>query len=303
MTRIAGIVGTPVTPFLDDDSLDERTLRKLVEFLIVTTGSDALSLPQHIGESLNMTDAERRRVAEVAIDQAAGRVPVVIHVSSTSTAATVALARHAEDVGATAVISTVPYHWRPGPAGILAHFDRLCEAVGIGVLAYNFPKRLGVELTPALIAEMVHRYETFVGMKDASYDMQYYTAVTEVAPAERFSLFTGLEYFVPALALGGAGTFSAVGAVAPGILRQCHDLCVRGEFEQARPLQHRIAALLRAVGKQGLAPGVKAAMAVVGRPAGPVRLPLVWPSEEEQKSLREAVSQALLPDDPKGWPA
>ena len=110
MTRIAGIVGTPVTPFLADDSLDERTLRKLVEFLIVTAGSDALSLPQHIGESLNMTDAERRRVAEVAIDQAAGRVPVVIHVSSTSTAATVALARHAEDVGATAVISPVPYH-------------------------------------------------------------------------------------------------------------------------------------------------------------------------------------------------
>jgi 4-hydroxy-tetrahydrodipicolinate synthase len=300
---IKGSVGTPVTPFLDDGSLDEDTLRRVVEFLVVTTGNDALSLPQHIGESLNMTDAERRRVAEIAVDQAAGRVPVVIHVSSTSTAATVALARHAEEAGATAVISTVPYHWRPAPAGILAHFDALCEAVDIGVMAYNFPARLGVEITPALIAELLHRHETFVGMKDASYDMQYFTAVTEVAPAGRFSLFTGLEYFVPALALGGAGTFSALGAVVPGIVRQCHDLCARGEFEAARPLQHTIAAVLRAVLKHGLAPGVKAAMQFVGRPAGRVRLPLLWPSETEQAALRDVVARARFPEDPQGWPA
>lgn len=292
-----------MTPFLGDGSLDEGTLRRAVEFVIATTGSHALSMPQHIGESLNMTDDERRRVAEIAVDQAAGRVPVIIHVSATSTAATVALAQHAERAGAAAVISTVPYHWRPAPAGILAHFQRLCEAVEIDVLAYNFPARLGVEITPSLVSELLDRYESFAGMKDASYDMRYFTAITEIAPRERFSLFTGLEYFVPALALGGAGTFSALGAVVPGIVQQCYQLCLRGEFEEAWPLQHRIARVLHEVMRYGLAPGVKASMEIVGRPAGPVRLPLLLPPGEAQPSLRETISAARMPEDPEGWPA
>lgn len=304
MKMLAGIVGTPVTPFSSDNSISEEKLRKLIDFMIETAKNDALSLPQHMGESLNMTEAERRRVAEIGVDQANGRVPVLIHVSSTSTDMAVSLARHAQDIGAEGVVSTVPYHWQPGEPGIYAHYEKICSSVDISVLAYNFPAKLGVNLSPELLFKLVSQFENFVGMKEASYNTRYFAEVIRnVSKANRsFSLFSGVEMMVPSFALGGAGTFSALSGVIPEIEKTLRMICTAGNFKEALSMQYKVSQMLTVIGKFSLAPGVKAAMEIMERPVGHARLPFLPLSDSEKNQIKSALLESgLMETEPKGW--
>ncbi|HET6946820.1 MAG TPA: dihydrodipicolinate synthase family protein, partial [bacterium] len=194
-SSLKGIAATPVTPFTPDDRIDWETYEKLIHFLI-GNGANLLAVPLHIGESLNLSLEERKQLAEFAVKAAAGRLPVIINVGLPGTGQVVDLARHAERVGADGVIAIAPYHWAPPREGLLAHFAAIGSAVGIKVLAYNFPRKIGVTLTQDLLLELIDRFENFVGMKDASYDMQYFTETCRVTSAARpgFAMFTGVEY-------------------------------------------------------------------------------------------------------------
>lgn len=303
MKPIRGIVGTPVTPFSKDKSLDEQTLRKIVEFQISNNRCHAISVPQHMGESLNMTEGERKKVAEVCIDQVNGRMPVMIHVSCTGTDMTASLAKHAKDAGADAIISTVPYHWRPGPEATLAHYEQLLESIDAGVLAYNFPERLGVSLSPDLLFKLASKHDNFIGMKDASYNIQYFTDVCRIMKglAHEFVMFTGVEYPVAGFALGGGGTFSALGGIVPDTVKKLYDLCEKGKLAEALPVQYRIAELQAAL-RTKFPASVKTAMEIMERPVGNPRLPLLPLSNEEKSSLVKVLEKTgLYESDPKGW--
>jgi 4-hydroxy-tetrahydrodipicolinate synthase len=273
---IAGVIGAPVTPFTADDRLDTEALESLCDYL-VASGVHGVALPLHTGESLDLTMAERRLALERAVDAVDARVPVLAHVSMPGTNETVELARHAEQAGADAVIAVTPYHWRPSRAGLIAHFRAVADAVSIGVLAYNFPSRLGVSVSADIIEELLDAAPNFIGVKDASYDMQSFTEACRRSAARRpgFAMLTGVEYLLPSMPLGGAGCFSPASCIAPELVLELYNACRDGDLVRARELQHRASALWHLLRECGYPASVKAALALLGRPVGGVRLPLL----------------------------
>jgi hypothetical protein len=148
---LKGVMQSPVTPLKADFSPDLETFERLLDFH-VRTGATAISWPHHKGESLNLTIAERKRFAEVAVKTVAGRVPVSIHVSALAVEDSIDLARHAQAIGADAIIAITPYFWNPSPQAIHDWFMRLGSEVDLPIIAYNSPSYLdGVEFTDGTI--------------------------------------------------------------------------------------------------------------------------------------------------------
>src|ERR1017187_4619277 len=205
VSGIGGVIGAPVTPFTGANTVDLDITERLCGFL-VGHGVHALALPLHTGESLNLTGADGGSRVECAVSAAGGRVPVYAHVSLPGTDQVIELAQHAEKAGAAAVIVVTPYHWRPPPAALLAHFTAVAQAVAIDVLAYNFPGRLGGCPDADLLAELIGRCGNFAGVKDASYDMQSFTEACARTSALRpgFAMLTGVEYLLTSMPVGGA---------------------------------------------------------------------------------------------------
>jgi 4-hydroxy-tetrahydrodipicolinate synthase len=276
ISAIRGVIGAPVTPFTEDDRLDAARLQLLCDDL-VTAGVHGIALPLHTGESPNLSDGERRLAVECAMAAVGDRVPVLAHVSMPGTKQVIELAVHAERLGAAAVISVTPYHWRPSRRALSAHFQAVAESVSIGMLAYNFPHRLGVAVDAELIEELIESCPNFVGVKDASYDMQSFTEACRRAGALRpeFAMLTGVEYLLPSMAVGGVGCFSPMACIAPRLVLELYDACEAGDFARAKPLQHRVSALWHLLRDCGYPASVKAALRLQGRPVGGVRLPLL----------------------------
>jgi 4-hydroxy-tetrahydrodipicolinate synthase len=301
---IGGVIGAPVTPFTGTNSVDLDLTERLCGFLI-GHGVHALALPLHTGESLNLTAAERSSLVECAVSAAGGRVPVYAHVSLPGTDQVIELAQHAEKAGAAAVIVVTPYHWRPPRAALLAHFTAVAQAVSIDVLGYNFPGRLGVGLDAGLLAELIGRCGNFAGVKDASYDMQSFTEACARTSALRpgFAMLTGVEYLLTSMPVGGTGCFSPAAAIAPGLVMSLHAACRDGDLGRARPLQYRASALWHLLRETGYPASVKAAMAIFGRPAGGVRLPLLDLDTAATDRLSAGLAElGLLDSEPHGWP-
>lgn len=303
MTRWSGVFGAPVTPFTPDGDVDHDALRRCVRFLCAH-GVDGIALPLHTGESPSLAVAERMSLVETAIDAVDGEVPVLVHASMPGTPEVVSLARHAEAAGAAAVVVVTPYHWRPGPASLLAHYCAVADSVGIDVMAYNFPPRLGVAVTPELIEMLIDACPNFVGVKDASYDMQSFTECARRSVARRsdFAMLTGVEYLLPSMVVGGSGCFSPSSAIAPRLVRRLEQACRAGDLEQARPLQHRMSALWHLLRETGYPASVKAAMTLLDRPVGGVRLPLLDLDTAATARLREGLaSLGIFDEEPRGW--
>ena len=301
-TSIQGVIGTPVTPFTSENRVDEATLQRLVDFLI-RHGAHAIGLPMHIGENISMSIEERRVVARLAVETAAGRVPVFVNTSLSGTDEVVALSLHAQSSGAKGVVVISPYHWQPARPALVDHFITIAKAVDISLVAYNFPERIGVTLTPDILLELIDRCPNFVGLKDASFDMEYFTEVcrqtTEARPG--FAVFTGVEYFVPGMVLGGSGAFSAVGGVAPRLVKAVYDACAAKEFERARPLQYKLSRLYHLI-RVNYPAGIKAAMEIMGRPTGKTRKPIPPLDADAMKRMRAEMEKiGTLTEEPYGW--
>ena len=303
VARMAGVIGAPVTPLTGDGAVDLDTLERVCDFLIAR-GVHGLALPLHTGESLNLSMAERNSLVETAVRVAGGRVPVLAHVSLPGTDQVIELAQHAEKAGAAGVIVVTPYHWRPPRAALVAHYTAVARAVSVDVLAYNFPSRLGVGLDADLLEELIGRCDNFAGVKDASYDMQSFTEACARTSALRpgFAMLTGIEYLLTSMPVGGAGCFSPSAAIAPGLVTSLYEACRDGAIERARPLQYRASALWHLLRETGYPASVKAAMAIFGRPAGGVRLPLLDLDGDATERLRRGLHDlGLLDSEPHGW--
>src|SRR5262249_481419 len=167
--KFRGVMQSPITPLKDDFSLDLPTFEKVLDFH-VRTGATAISWPHHKGESLSLTIEERKLFAEAAVKTVAGRVPVTVHVSALAVEDTMALARHAQELGPDGILAITPYFWTPTLDAIEAYFMRLCNSIDLPVLSYNSPSYLnGVEITGDLMARLIERLPNFVGVKEASF--------------------------------------------------------------------------------------------------------------------------------------
>jgi 4-hydroxy-tetrahydrodipicolinate synthase len=298
-----GLVHTPVTPFTAERAIDFDRYGTLIEFHI-DKGADALALPMHAGESVSLPDGERRALLEFAIRSVNGRKPVIAHVSETGTGIAAALARHAEDAGAAAIVATTPYYWTPPPAMVLEHFAQIGAAVKIPFFVYNAPEDMqGAKVSAELCLKLIAQLPNFAGVVDLSLDWQFMIELMTDAPRLRpgFQLLAGTELLVSAGAIGATGMFAPLAAIAPRLVHELYRLCRNEKLFEARKAQEQMAALRQAVKPGGIA-SVKAAMGAMGRDCGEPRPPLLsLDPVAYQKLVAELDAIAALRTEPRGW--
>jgi 4-hydroxy-tetrahydrodipicolinate synthase len=297
------LVHTPVTPFTREGALDLDLYAQLIEFHI-GHGADALALPMHAGESVSLPDGERRMLLAHAISCVNGRRPVIAHVSETGTGIAAALARHAQEIGATAIVATTPYYWTPPPAMVLEHFVEIGASVSIPFLLYNAPEEMqGGKVTAELCLGLIDRLPNFAGVVDLSLDWQFMIELMTGAPLRRpgFQLLAGAELMVSAAAIGATGMFAPLAGIAPEVVRTLYDLCRDQKLFEARAAQEAIAALRQTLKPGGVA-GLKAAMRAMGRDCGEPRPPVLpLDAVAYQKLVGELDAVAALRAEPRGW--
>jgi 4-hydroxy-tetrahydrodipicolinate synthase len=300
---LKGVMQSPVTPLKADFSPDLPTFERLLDFH-VRTGATAISWPHHKGESLNLTIAERKAFSEVAVKVVAGRIPVSIHVSALAVEDSMELARHAQRIGADAIIAITPYFWNPSLDAIYDYFVRLGTSVDLPLIAYNSPSYLaGVEFTGGLTRRLIERLPNFIAMKEASFNSEKFLEISRVALALRpnFAMIAGVEFLAPSVPLGGAGSYSSAGAICPNLCTQLFDACVAGESARARELQFKLSRLWDLFRDQ-YPSSLKGGMVVMGRPVGPTRPPLPTASKARQAYIAKQLGElGILETEPHGW--
>jgi 4-hydroxy-tetrahydrodipicolinate synthase len=300
---LKGVMQSPVTPLKEDFSPDLETFERLLDFH-VRTGATAISWPHHKGESLNLTIAERKAFAEVAVKVVAGRIPVSIHVSALSLQDSMDLARHAQAIGADAIIAITPYFWNPSTEAIHDYFVKLGTTIDLPLIAYNSPSYLeGVEFTGDLTRRLIERLPNFIGMKEASFNSEKYLEIARAALPLRptFAMISGVEFLAPAIPMGGAGSYSSAGAICPNLCTALYDACARSDSVKARELQFKLAALWDLFRDQ-YPSSLKGGMVLMGRPVGPTRPPLPTASRERIGHIgRELERLGIMDTEPHGW--
>jgi 4-hydroxy-tetrahydrodipicolinate synthase len=298
-----GLVHTPVTPFTRERAIDYDRYGKLIEFHI-GNGAHTLALPMHVGESVSLPDGERRALLEFAIKCVNGRKPVIAHVSEIGTGIAAALARHAENAGAAAIVATTPYYWTPPPAMVLEHFVQIGAAVKIPFFIYNAPEDMqGAKVSADLCLKLIAQLPNFAGVVDLSLDWQFMIELMTDAPRLRpgFQLLAGTELMVSAGAIGASGMFAPLAGVAPRLVRELYRLCRDQKLFEAREVQEQMAALRQAVKPGGIA-SLKAAIGAMGRDCGEPRPPLLpLDAAAYQHLVGELDAIPALRTEPRGW--
>ena len=290
---ITGSLVAIVTPMLDDGSLDYPRLRSLIDWH-VAEGSDGIVIVGTTGESPTVDVDEHCELIRVAVEHAAGRLPVVAGTGANSTAEAVELARFAEQAGAAAHLSVVPYYNRPTQEGLYRHFRTIAESVELPLILYNVPGRTVADLANDTVLRLTE-VPNIVGLKDATGNLDRACDLIERVPAG-FALYSGDDMSCAAfLMLGGHGTISVTGNVAP---RAMHELCVAAAAGDMRALRATIAPLTglhRDLFCEANPIPVKWAVARMGLIGDGIRLPLTQLSESCHERVLKAMRKAGIP--------
>jgi dihydrodipicolinate synthase/N-acetylneuraminate lyase len=300
---LKGVMQSPVTPLKADFSPDYETFEKLVDFH-VRTGATAISWPHHKAESHNFSMPQRKKLAEVAIKAVNKRVPVSIHVSALALEDTFDLVRHAEKADADAIIAITPYFWKYPPEAIYDHFVRLGTSTALPMIAYNSPNYLdGIEFTGEMTKRLIEKLPNFIGMKDASFNSEKFFEILRAALPLRpdFAMIAGVEYLLPSVALGGAGSYSSAGTIAPNLLNELYASCVNGKWARARECQYKLSQLWQ-IFRDQYPSSLKGGCVIMGRPVGPTSPPLPTASPERMKFIEKRLDElGILQSEPHGW--
>lgn len=273
MPEIKGVVVPLVTPFNDDESLDEGALRVIVDYLI-DAGVHGLFPSGSQGELYALSGQEKMRVMEIVAEQANGRAFLMPSTGAVTTRESIELTRYAQSIGADAVSVITPYFIQPSAQEQIEHFARICDAVEIPVLAYNNPARTNVNFTPAMATAVADRATNFVGIKDSSGDLTNTLDYMQRCPPG-FRVFVGRDTLIyAALCCGCTGAVAATANVAPELVVGIYTAYQKGDLERSLDLQHRLDPLRHAFSLGSFPVVVKDAMELLGLPAGKCRAPI-----------------------------
>ncbi len=299
-SKLTGIIAAMVTPF-KGDGVDYGTFAKQANFLI-ENGASALAYPMHYGESLSLRDGERNECARVMVETAAGRVPTFINVSSAGSDLSVDAAKAAAKAGSSGIVLLPPYYWKPDPEQIIEHFVAAATAHGGELIVYNNVGATGVSITIDILRTLVDRIPGFIGVKDASFDMQTFTGYCQVAQdVPRLAVYTGIEYLLTSMPVGGSGCFAAACEVAPRLTRALYEACAAGNLAEARELQYKMHTLLGRL-MQVYPSTIKYAMELMDRPVGETRRPIRHLSDAEKQATKQVLAAlGLFDSEPRGW--
>lgn len=289
--RFKGAIPALVTPF-KDGAIDEAAFRGLVERQI-KGGVQALVPVGTTGETATLSHEEHRRVVELCVESAAGRVPVIAGAGSNSTEEAIGLVRHAKEVGADAALVVTPYYNRPSQEGLYRHYAAINDAVDLPVLIYNVPARTSVDISNETVARLA-RLPHIAGIKDATSDLARPSVMRQTC-GEDFVLLSGEDATALGyMAHGGHGCISVTVNVAPEAMSALIDACLAGDFATALQWQDKLIGLHKALFADASPSPTKFALSRLDLCQEDVRLPLAPCSEPARAQVLDALRVAEI---------
>lgn len=286
-----GVITALITP-LRDGNVDEAAFERLLERQIAA-GVHGVVPVGTTGESATLHTEEHKRLVELCVERAAGRIRVIAGAGAAATQKAIELTRHAKAVGADGALVVTPYYNRPSQEGLALHFEAIAEAVELPLLLYNVPARTGVDLANETVARIA-RHPNVVGIKDATGDVARASWMRANIEGP-FDLISGDDSsYLGYAAHGGHGVISVTGNVAPEAMVALYDAISAGDLEAARGWQDRLIGLHKALFLDNSPSPAKYALSRLQLCGEEVRLPLAPTRAEVQPAIERAMAEAGL---------
>ncbi|MBY0339483.1 MAG: 4-hydroxy-tetrahydrodipicolinate synthase [Acetobacteraceae bacterium] len=289
---LKGSLTALITPMREDGSVDEEAYRRLVDWQIAE-GTEGLVPCGTTGESPTLSHDEHKRVVEICVEQARGRVPVVAGTGSNSTAEAVELTRHAKAAGADAALIVTPYYNKPTQEGMFLHFSAIADAVDLPIIIYNIPPRSVIDMTPETMGRLA-KHRNIVGVKDATANLARPLHQKRECGAD-FVQLSGEDHTALAfLAAGGVGCISVTSNIAPRACAEMHRAWREGRIAEAQAIQDRLLPVHDALFSETSPGPVKYAASLLGYGADTCRLPLAPVAPATRQRVQAAMRSAGL---------
>ena len=276
------IITAMVTPFKENYEVDYEALEKLVNHLIAT-GTDTILVAGTTGECPTLTHEEEWDVLKFVIKTVNGRIKVIMGTGSNCTDTAIMTAKKAEELGADAILTVVPYYNKPNQRGLISHFSAIAEATKLPVILYNIPGRTGINMLPATIAELAKKYSNIVAVKQSNGDLDLISELKNLCPND-FVIYSGDDSLtLPMMSLGANGVISVASHIVGKEIKEMITAFNTGDNKKALNIHLKLYPIFK---KLFMAPNpvpVKEALSRFGMIKNFVRNPLITLDEEEKK--------------------
>lgn len=282
-----------VTPFHEDESVNYEALEELLEMQIAGH-TDAIIVCGTTGEPSTMTKEERISVIKFAVEKVNGRVPVIAGTGGNNTREAIEMSKTAEDLGVDGLLVVTPYYNKATQEGLFLHYKAITDAVNIPIIMYNVPSRTGLNLLPETAVRIAGECKNVVGIKEASGNIDQITNLAKLGRGV-LDIYSGNDdEVIPILSLGGIGVISVLSNIAP---QETHDMVMEfleGDRTKALDIQLKYLDVIHALFCEVNPIPAKAALNMMGKSAGVMRLPLTEMSEKNKAVLRDAMIEVGL---------
>ncbi len=281
-----------VTPFHEDESVNYEALEALVEMQI-KGHTDAIIVCGTTGEPSTMTEEERVSVIDFVVKKVAGRIPVIAGTGCNNTRSTIEMSKKAESLGVDGLLIVTPYYNKATQDGLFAHYKAIAEAVSLPIIMYNVPSRTGCNILPETAVRIAKACKNVVAIKEASGNIGQVATLAGLAKGV-LDIYSGNDdEVIPTLSLGGIGVISVLSNIAP---QDTHDMVMEyleGDRDKALEIQLKYLDVIHALFCEVNPIPVKAALNMMGKNAGPLRLPLTEMSEKNKAVLKAAMEASM----------
>jgi 4-hydroxy-tetrahydrodipicolinate synthase len=290
--RFGSVLTAMVTPFREDHAVDLDGAQELATYLL-DHGSDGVVVAGSTGESPTLTHKEKAELFRAVGEVVRGKGHLICGTGTYSTAETLELTQAAEDAGADGLLVVTPYYNKPPQRGLVAHFEHIADATELPIIAYNIPGRTASRIEHATMLRLAQR-PNIVAVKDSTGDFKGVSKLIAEAPPS-FEIYCGDDWATFGyVCLGAVGVVSVGSHLVGPQIHQMVDLVEGGDVTAARKIHESLSALFNALFVTSNPIPLKAALELVGRPAGVPRLPLVPATSEERDRVRKALEDAGL---------
>ena len=290
---IRGSMVALITPFNEDGSVNYKRLRELIDWH-VDQQTDAILVLGTTAETPTLTVSEEDEIARISIEQAKGRVPIIVGSGSNNTMVAIEQSLKYEKMGADGLLVITPYYNKPNETGMMEHFRSVADSVAIPIYIYNVPARTGISISPETVAKLaVH--ENIAGIKEASGDMSYAARIARLT-GDDFAMYSGNDDITVALmSMGAVGAVSVWANLMPGKVKEMTHAFLDGDTDKARKIQLENLNLINALFCETNPVPVKALMNMKGMNVGGCRLPLGPLCGASRRVLRNLADSLELP--------
>jgi len=294
MAEFRGVFTALITPMKNSGEVDYEGFRRIIEFQI-GEGIDGIVPLGTTGENPTLDENEEEQLIKIAVEAAKGKIPVIVGAGSNDTKHMVSYTERAKRLGADAALVVTPYYNKPNDDGLFRHFEA-AAAVGIPVIVYNIASRTGRNI-PTPLMEKISRIPGIIGVKESSGDInQMGDVIREIvgprkAEGKTFHVLSGDDGLtLPLMALGGDGVISVISNVVPAKVKALVSACLAGDFDKARKIHFELLPFIKAAFIETNPIPIKQAVAWLGLPGGPTRLPLGRLSAASEAVLKKAMA-------------